>query len=490
MPEPPPRGLPPHPAGPPPLPLRLAVGLGDAERERRLLPALAEGGEFAVAERCLSGDELLARVLGGRIDAVLVAADLHRLAEETLAELGRTGTPLVLLVARADDERWREVPGQLLAQDAGPDAVRLALRAALRGERPRNAPRGSPAPPPREAAETAAPPPPAAPPGLGVIVVAGGPGGPGRTTVAVSLAAALGAVAPTVLVDADLSGPSVAVHLNLDWTRNLYMLAHAGPATRGEWERAIAQETQPLGPRSPHGVALCGVPKPAMRAAVSAAFLERLVAELRQRYRYVVVDVGPDLLGTEAAVHRAAVALGQQVLLAAAADLAGLWHARTALGLLRTHVPVAPERVALVVTRHDRRHHQGRAEIEWALRVPAAAVVPYDHGAAQRAMAAQRPLVLEDRSRAGRALLDLAERIHAGGPIRLPQVEGNARRWHRPSSPGPRGTPGRVVPALPLEWPRWARARWRGRGWWPWVTAGTSARQKGGSYGDDAAAAG
>ena len=374
---------------------------------------------------------------------------------------------------RSPGSSWPRTPGPT------PCAWRCGPPCAASGHG--RAPRGSPAPPAREAADTAAPPPPAAPPGLGVIVVAGGPGGPGRTTVAVSLAAALGAVAPTVLVDADLSGPSVAVHLNLDWTRNLYMLAHAGPATRGEWERAIAQETQPLGPRSPHGVALCGVPKPAMRAAVSAGFLERLVAELRRRYRYVVVDVGADLLGPEAACAPGRGGAGPARPARGGADLAGLWHARTALGLLRTHVPVAPERVALVVTRHDRRHHQGRAEIEWALRVPAAAVVPYDHGAAQRALAAQRPLVLEDRSRAGRALLDLAERIHAGGPIRLPQAEGNARRSHRPASPA-RGRRGGSYRRCPLGWPRWRWASWRGRGWWPWVTAGTAARQKGGLW--------
>jgi Mrp family chromosome partitioning ATPase len=443
----------------------LAVGLGDAERERRLLPALGEGGDFAVAARCLSGDELLACVHADRVDAALVAADLHRLAEETLAELARAGVPLVLLVAGADDGRWEGFAGQLLPPDAAPDAVRRALLAAVRGERPRPAPR----PGAEDAPTSPAPPEPEEPDRPGVLVVAGG-GSPGRTTVAVNLAFALGAVAPTVLVDADLAGPSVAVHLDLDWTRNLYMLAHAGPAARREWDRAIAQETQPLGKRSPLGVALCGVPKPEMRTAVSAGFVERLVAELRRRYRYVVLDVGPDLLGVEAAPHRAALALGQHVLLAAAADLVGLWHARTTMGLLQNHVRVAPERVALVVTGHDRRHHQGRGEIEWALRVPAVAVIPHDHGAAQRALAAQRPLVLDRRSRAGRALLGLAERVHGEGRLRLPAEGAPAGR------------------ALSVRWPRWPRLVWSPRP--AAVVASGPNVPSGGRYGDDAAAAG
>jgi hypothetical protein len=40
-------------------PIRLAVGLADAERERALLPPLMERGDFAVVDRCLAADQLL-----------------------------------------------------------------------------------------------------------------------------------------------------------------------------------------------------------------------------------------------------------------------------------------------------------------------------------------------------------------------------------------------------------------------------------------------
>lgn len=424
------------------LPLfRLAVGLGDPERERLLLPSLGESGDFVVAERCLAADQLLASVESGRADAVLVAADLHRLTDGALTELAGTRVPLVLLTPLPDAERWQAFPGIVLPLEADPERARQALLAAIHGERPRpTPPRAEPEPDHAQAPSDEAEPPPST---LGLLALASGHGSPGRTTVAVSLTAALGAVAPTVLVDADVFGPSVAAHLDLDPTRNLYMLAHAEPSTRREWERALAQETQPLGPRSPHAAVLCGVPKPEMRSAVPPRFLERLVAELRPRFRYVVLDVGADLLGAEAALHRAALGLSDHVLLVAATDLVGLWHARTALGLLRTHVPVPGEKLALILNRHDRRYHHGRADIEWALGVPAAAVIPHDHRAVQRALAAQRPLVLEARSRAGRAVLDLAERVHGGSIVLPPEPTGDRRaRWRR------------LLPGVRLPWAR------------------------------------
>jgi MinD-like ATPase involved in chromosome partitioning or flagellar assembly len=446
--------------GRPPVPFRLALALGNPERERALLPSLAESGEFAVAERCLAADQLLVCLQHGQVDAALVAADLHRLTESALAELMRARTPVVLLAARPGDERWRGFPGPVLPLEAEPATTRQALLAALRGERPRPVPpREEPAAQP---AESVAWPAEAPATELAVLAVASGPGSPGRTTVAIGLAAALGAVAPTILVDADLVGPAVAAYLDLDPTRNLYLLAHAEPGTRREWERALAQETQPLGPRCPHAVALCGVPKPELRTAIGPRFFERLVAELRDRYRYVVLDVGADLLVAEAAVHRSALGLSDQVLLVASTDLVGLRHARTALGLLRAHVPVDPERVALILNRHDRRYHHGRSEIEWALGVPAAAVIPFDHGSMQRALGAQRPLVLDGRSRAGRALLDLAERVHGGEVVLPPEPTADARpRWRR------------WLAQVRLPWPR---------------RVGVVAPTKEAAYGDDVAA--
>lgn len=426
------------PASPEPPPLRLVAGLGDPEREQALLPALAASGQFVVVERCLAAEQLLATARDLGADVVLVAFDLHRLTDETLQELARSRIPHVLLIPTTDDGHWQNNPGLTIPLNANASVVEDALLAAVRGDGGRSAPavverhdqRGDQAEAPAASAEAPA-----------VIAVTSGHGSPGGTTLALNLAVALGAVAPTLLVDADVTGPSVAAYLDADPTRNLSMVMHAEPANPRDWDRALAQETQSLGPRSPHGAALCGIPKLAMRTGVTTSFFARLLAELRPRYQYVILDVGADLLGDEVALHRTALAHADQIVLVAAADLVGLWHARQALGLLRDRLGIERERLALIVNRYDRRYHHTRPEIEWALGVPMAALIPDDHRAVQRAIVAQRPLVLDSRGRAARAVLDLAERVH-GGRILLPPEP--AEKGHRQGFG--------VLAAL---WPRW-----------------------------------
>lgn len=406
--------------------IRLAAGLGDPERERIVLSALQATDDIMVVERCLSADQLLACAQRGQIDAVLIGADLHRLTDGRLEELARLRVPLVLLAPDPDDACWQSFSGALLPLHADPESVLQALLAVLRGERPGPSVRRpviedvAEATEPVEGSGTA----------LSTIAVAGGHGSPGRTTVALGLAAALGAVASTVLVDVDLASPSLAACLDADPTRNLSMLVYAEPDTPRDWDRAIAQEVQPLHSRSPHGVVLCGVPKPEMRSAIPARFAERLVSALQQRYRYVILDVGVGLLGPEAVVQRTALALAQQVLVVSAADIAGLWQTRVALGFLQGQCDLPPERIALVINRYDRRYHHGRAEIEWALGIPAAAVVPHDYPAMQRALAAQHPVILEHHSKAARALIDLAERVHGDRILLPPEASATTgRRW-------------------------------------------------------------
>lgn len=408
---------------------RVLVGLGDPLLERALLTALREQGDLAV-ERTLTGGQLLARAQESGADAALVAIDLPQVTSGILADLRRLGIPALILAPDHAAERWSGC-GIVLPPDAAPDQVRAALDAALRGE----GPIGQPTMPPHAPSER--PGTPSNGPALTVIAVASGAGSPGRTTVALGLAAALGVVAPTILVDADLAGPSLAAHLDADPTRNLFMLAHSDPRTPGDWDRALEQEVQPLDPRSPHAAVLCGVPKPAMRAEVTLPLFERAVAELRARFRYVIVDVGADLLGVEATIHRAALGLADQVLLVGSADLVGLSRLRVARDLCSAHLALDPARLALVVNQYDRRLHHRLAEIEWALGTPLTALVPHDHVAIQRALAEQRPVTLAGRCRSGRALIALAERVHAGRITPLPDARGRAPWWHR-AAPGER----------------------------------------------------
>jgi MinD-like ATPase involved in chromosome partitioning or flagellar assembly len=419
--------------------LRLAVALGDPEREQRLLPGLGASDEVRVAERCLSADQLLDAVSDGRVDVALVAADLHRLGSGALADLTASRLPMVLLVADPREARWQAQPGVILALDAGAELVERGIVAAIHGER---LPGFEAAPPPQPIAEPLFEPQVEAGTGTGppsVIAIGSGAGSPGRSTTAVNLATALGAVQPSIVVDVDLAAPSVAAMLDADPTRNVYMVAHAEPDSPWEWDRAIESEVQPIDRhRSPYGAVLCGVPKPDMRGRITARFVEGLLHALQRRYRYVVLDTGAEWLGSEGAVHRAALGLSQQVLLVCSADLVGMVRARTGLSMLESHLHISPSRVALVVNRHDPRFHHGRTEIEWALKASTACLVPYDHLNIERALATQRPAVLQRRGAAGRALLDLAERLHGGRLVLPPEPQAASRRasWRLPAVPG------------------------------------------------------
>jgi Flp pilus assembly CpaE family ATPase len=421
-------------------PIWIAVGLGDSEHERELLPALVESGEMVAVRRCLSADQLLECLRHERTDACLVAEGLHRLTLGALVDLARARMPLVLLTSNPDDPRWQHASGLILPLDADPATVRQALLAAVRGERSvpsvqaTEAGAGAPTSPQSEASSSS----------LSVLAVASGPGSPGRTTVAVNLAAGLGMVAPTVLVDVDLSGPSVAAHLDADPTRNLYMLAHAEPETAAEWSHAVEQEIQPFGGQCMHGSVPCGAPKLELRVGVTTRFVERLVHELRHRYRYVILDVGAELLGRESAPHRTALRAADHVLLVSSSDVVGLWHARTGRGILQGQLGIDHERIALIINRHDRRFHHRQSEIEWALGLPASAVIPNDNAAVQRSLSVQRPLILSRRGAAARSLLDLAERVH-GGEIRQPPQQA-----HR----GKLDLLGRVLPIGLIQRPR------------------------------------
>jgi septum formation inhibitor-activating ATPase MinD len=406
------------------LPLRLALALGDQELEQRLRPALDMDDELIVAVNCLAADQLLQAVEARAVDVLVVAWGLHRLSESVLADLDRARLPLVLLVPDDASDIARAQAGSVLPIEVDVGTLREAIKSAARGERfltsrpPAVSEPDQPAT--RERMPTS---------GLGVIAVAGGSGSPGRTTVAINLAAALGAVAPTVLVDADCASPCVAAYLNRDPSRNVCTLAHAVREDPHSWGPALEQELQPLHSASPSALVLCGLPKRELRPTLTTAVMERLMDELARRYRYVVLDVGSELLGMDApaAAHRAALGTAQHVLVVTAADLVSLWHGRIALGQLERHMAIGGEQVSLIINRHDARYHHAPADIEWHLGTPAVLTVPNDYAALQRAMADNYPVVADSGSRAGRALITLAERIHHGR-VRLPAPQPNPKR--------------------------------------------------------------
>jgi Mrp family chromosome partitioning ATPase len=391
------------------LALRVGLGLGDQELEQRLRADLEAAPDLVLVAQCLAADQLLELVQSHQVDALVVAWTLHRLTDSVLAQLERPGVTLVLLVSDPHEPRWSQRAGPVLDISSDAAAIRQAIGAARAGGRWPS----RPAPPPdtvplkREDRPV--------PEAGGVIAVSGGSGSPGRTTLAINLATALAAAASTVFVELDLCAPAVAAYVDADPSRNVCTLAHAVRDDPHSWEAALADELQPLGSGARQALLLCGPPKREMRTSVGAELVGRLLDELAQRYRWVIVDVGPEWLGFEslAASHRAGLARADHVVLVTAADFVGLWHARTALDQLDRVLGIDRTRVNLVLNRHDSRFHHSRQEVEWHLGAPVIGLIPFDQAGLQRAIAEQRPVVLDSSSRAGRAMVELAAGLHA-----------------------------------------------------------------------------
>jgi Flp pilus assembly CpaE family ATPase len=409
--------------------LRVALGLGDQELEQRFRPALEALDDLVIVAQCLAADQLLQLVTSRQVDAIVVAWSLHRLTDALLDELDRPGVTLVLLVADPADERWGRRSGPVLALNTAPEQLYQAILDARPGVRAAGRSVVTPEPvAPKPADRPASDP-------AGIIAVAGAAGSPGRTTLAINLATALGAAAPTVLADLDLCAPATAAYVDADPSRNVCTLAHAVRDDPRLWGSALSDELQPLGSGSTQAVLLCGPPKREMRASLGPGLVERLVEELAKRFRWVILDIGPELVGIEvtAVTHRAAVAGADRVLLVGAADFVGLWHTRTALDQLERLLGIERRRVNLILNRHDARFHHSRQEVEWHLGAPVVAVIPFDHSAQQRAIAEQRPAVLNPSSRSGRAILEIAQGMHEGR-LRLPAAGSTPSRggwWRR-----------------------------------------------------------
>jgi Flp pilus assembly CpaE family ATPase len=199
------------------------TAVGDPRWEADLSSGLSrdEGG-VQVVRRCVDLADLLSAAAAGLARAVILSADLRRLDRDALSRLALANVAVVGLIDGADesaDRRLRQLGvTHVLPHDATTAQVSAAVHAAV-NELDRAEPTGATldwADPAvvsrgpavvdqaRDALEVE--------PGTGRVVAVWGPvGSPGRSTIAVNLAAELASLGqPTLLVDADTYGGVVA----------------------------------------------------------------------------------------------------------------------------------------------------------------------------------------------------------------------------------------------------------------------------------------
>jgi MinD-like ATPase involved in chromosome partitioning or flagellar assembly len=259
-----------------------------------------------------------------------------------------------------------------------------------------------------------------------LVVVTGGKGGPGATTLAVGLAAAWAAAGRRVLlVDLDVAGGDVAAHLPvMEVRRGVAALLSAGGGSGRVAPGAVLAESVAVAlDRTARGGGglrvLVGLPRPDGAGLLRPAVAVRMVEAARRvdGLEVVVVDAGRLLPGSVAAAALAVT--GAVGVLAARADVPGALAAQRAL-LAAHEADAGPLAVVAVGVR--RRSLADVAELAEALEHPVSGVVPACRRQLGRALQTGHPPTRRRLGRAYRALAAVLAPPDAG-PGRLGRGE-------------------------------------------------------------------
>jgi MinD-like ATPase involved in chromosome partitioning or flagellar assembly len=255
--------------------VRIAFALPQ-EAEDRLSSDAARHGHEIVA-RCSSAHELASRIEVARPDVAIVASTERHLTPSLVSVCDEAGVRILALVAGERDRRHSGAMG--LLESAELDAPWADLEKELSVI------------PARMAAPTTAGPTSST---RGTVIAVWGPAGaPGRTTVAINLAAELAAAGHSVaLADVDTYSGSIAPALGmLDEAPGFAAacrLAGADGLNRGELER--------IGQRYSSGRGsfwvLTGIGRPSRWPELSAARVAATLAQCREWVDFTVVDTG------------------------------------------------------------------------------------------------------------------------------------------------------------------------------------------------------
>ncbi len=427
------------------LPVLLAVT--DPRYEEGLVDALEHRDlGVTVVRRCVDVADLLATAAAGTARAAVLSGDLRRLDRDALSRLAVAGLAVVGVVPQRDDAvaaRLRSLgvfhllpvgsDAQLVSQTVH-EAVAASPGVAPVGLAPGAAALPEPIGPADVVADLPAEPRAAGP---GIVAVWGPTGAPGRTTVAVNLAAELADLGVgTALVDADTYGGSVAMHLGL-----LDESAGVSAACRAAEDGALSAEAlaghcRQLAPRLR---VLTGLTRADRWPELRPAAYQAVLGGLRELAPAVVVDCGfcleqDEEFGYDGPVARrngatlATLAAADVVVAVGGADPVGLVRLVRGVGELTDWLPDA--RVLLVANRVRGSVQPGNpvTEVTGVLtrhtgRRPAA-LVPDDAGACDAALRAGQPLrAVAKGSPARRALRGLAESL-----VPAPRRRGRRRR--------------------------------------------------------------
>lgn len=282
-------------------PIGILTAVPGAVWEADLVSALDRSDVgLSIVRRCVDLPDLLAAAAAGTAGAVLLSADLRRLDRDALARLAAAGVGVVGLVTPSDDDAARRLRqlgvSRVLSADSSLAVVAATVLEVVAAVRNPEADRSWLAHTFSDVEQSAAPPAgvssgPVLPEATGRLVAVWGPAGaPGRTTVAVGLAAELAAAGrSTILADADTYGGAVAPMLGmLDEAPGL--AAAARLANQGTLELAALARLAVVVNRDLR--VLSGISRASRWTELRPASLDVVWAECRRLAALTIVDLG------------------------------------------------------------------------------------------------------------------------------------------------------------------------------------------------------
>jgi MinD-like ATPase involved in chromosome partitioning or flagellar assembly len=367
-------------------------------------------GPVTVVRRVEGIPELLAAGQAGLARAAILSPGAGELTVSLVERLRATGIAVVVLVDGDGQPAGHEAPGVRRAPPrVAPASLADLVSAAVDGlDREGRGPAGQGAyADTAEALRPLAGPPapaPGPPPAQGTVTAVWGPtGAPGRTTVAVNMAAELAAAgSPVLLIDADTYGASVAAFLGLleesAGLASACRLADQGALGPEGLERAavtVAVGGGRLG-------VLTGLTRPDRWPEIRPAALARVLEQARASAAATIVDCGFCLEADEelsfdtVAPRRNGAALrclelADSVVAVGAADAVGVPRLVRALAALAEAVPSAEPRVVLNKVRPGSVGRAPEVQLQEAWDrfgpgVPVSAFLPADFAAADEAL--------------------------------------------------------------------------------------------------------
>lgn len=224
-------------------------------------------------------------------------------------------------------------------------------------------------------------------------------GGAGKTTVACNLASLLGVISqrPTLLIDANMNGGHVWLHMGLKPKRNIYALAETfrRNGNRLEPRDLASQVTQYQGALD----ILVGIMRveqagsEALRGEQGRLFTEALLNLAQRQYDFVVIDLGSS---PNVSVHLTCLRQSDRVLLVATPDRTALVDAKNTIETLERSLGFARDHFWLIVNMYSEESGLQRKDIPSWIELVEMGLIPLDpQGRLMRAVNAGVPFVME-----------------------------------------------------------------------------------------------